>query len=77
MRPLIWARWSHLLPGFVAGRTRHAEVAEADKRCVLLGGGGVDALVAAHDAALQLLDDAVGHVSGQRFAVPAHLILSP
>lgn len=75
LRPVTWAHCSHLLPGFVAGRARHAEVAQADGRCVLLGGGGVDALAAAHDAALQLLDDAVGHVSGQGFAVPAHLIL--
>lgn len=66
---------SHLLSGFVAGCTRHTEVAEADGRRVLLGERRVDALVAAHDAALQLLDDAVSHVSGQGFPVPAHLIL--
>lgn len=68
--------WSHLVSGFVAGCARHADVAEADGRRVLVGRTGVEALVAADDAALQLLDYTVGHVFGHRFAVPAQLVLS-
>lgn len=68
--------WSYLVSRFVAGCTRHAKVTEADRWCVLIGRSRIEALVTADDAALQLLDHAVGHVFGQRLTVPAHLILS-
>lgn len=73
---LVSHHWSHLVSRFVAGCTRHADVAEADGWCVLIGRSREDALVTADDAALQLLDYTVGHVFGQGFTVPAHLILS-
>lgn len=67
---------SDLVSRFVAGCARHADVAEADGRCVLGGRSRIEALIAADDAALQLLDHALGHVFGQGFTMPAHLILS-
>ena len=67
---------SHLVSRFVAGCAWHADVAEADRRCVLIGRGRIEALTGADDAALQLLDHALRHVFGQGFTMPTHLILS-
>lgn len=73
---LVRHRRSHLLSKFVVWCAGHADVAEADWRGVLVGRRGIEALVAADDAALQLLDHALGHVLRQRLAVPAIFILS-
>lgn len=66
---------AYLLSSFITGCAGHADVAQADGRGVLDGRRRIQALVAADHAALQLLDDALGHVFGERLAVPAHLIL--
>lgn len=48
-----------LVSRFVVGCARHADVAEADGCCVLVGRSRVEALVAADDATLQLPDHAL------------------
>lgn len=68
------AQVTNLFSGLVARCARHPDVPQADRWGVLYGSRRVQVLAAVHDAALQILDDHLGHVFRQRFGMPAELI---
>lgn len=64
-----------LFSSLVTGCTRHPDVPQAHRWRVLDGSGGIQVLAAVCDATLQVLDHHVGHIFGESFGVPPHLIL--
>lgn len=71
----VHLREADLFSSLVTGGTRHPDVPQAHRRRVLDGSGGVQVLAAVCDATLQVLDHHVGHLFGESFGVPPHLIL--